>query len=283
MRFVRLTAFVILATVLLNWSWAQSGQHMTWLCYYDKVFGIDEYGRFDLVVFDSVNHPVLRRYGPGKPLLIGYVSVGEEKLGGPAWELIQNKDFVLGHNEHWNSSILDIRNEQWQSILLDTVIPGVIAQGFDGIFLDTLDSPLALEETDKNGQYKGMDEACVAFIQKIRARFPEIKIIQNRALSILPQTSKYIDYILIESLYCDYDFEQKHYTETNEETRSKLRELIKVGTQGNPTLTVLTLEYASSNQTSLIEDAINYSRSNGFVPYVSTIELNQIFYHTLQH
>lgn len=280
-RITRLAAFFLAATVLLNWTFAQSGQNKTWLCYYDKYFGLDEYGRFDIVVLDGFHHPALRRYEPGKPLLIGYVSVGEEKPGGPAWELVQNKPYVIGSNANWDTLVLDLRSLEWQNTLLDTVIPGVLAQGFDGIFLDTLDSPLALEAGENAQKFSGMSAATVEFLHKLRARYPNLVIVQNRALTILPKTARLIDYVLIESLFSDYDFKEKTYQETSAELRAELIDLVRKGTQENPQLGVLTLEYASANQTEMIRDAIAFSRRNGFIPYVSTIALDQIYYHTL--
>jgi len=53
------------------------------------------------------------------------------------------------------------------------------------------------------------------------------------------------------------------------------------GLKVNPNLGILTLDYAANDQIDLALEAISYSRKKGFIPYVSTYELDQIFFYTL--
>ena len=41
------------------------------------------------------------------------------------------------------------------------------------------------------------------------------------------------------------------------------------------------LDYAEETQTDMIQEAITFSRKRGFIPYISTYTLDEIFYHTL--
>ena len=50
----------------------------------------------------------------------------------------------------------------------------------------------------------------------------------------------------------------------------------------NSSLTVLTMDYAAADQPDLAREAIRFSRAQGYVPYVSTLELDQIFLYTLE-
>lgn len=279
-RRMMLSALLLLAGVL-NLGPAQAGQYKTWLCNYGTGYGPAEYGRFDLVVMDGMRHPPLVRKEPGKPLLLGYVTVGESDPSSPSWILVQNQPFVSGKNENWGSLVIDMRSAKWQGILLDIIIPKVLAQGFDGIFLDTIDSAMALAVGKDAAKYNGMRESVLGFLRRVRERFPNIHISMNRGLELLPDAALLINSLLIEDLSYEYDFETKEYRAVKPEVRQALVAGARKGLAANPQLTVLTLDYATPDQKDRIKEAISYSRSKGFVPYVSTLALDQVFYHTL--
>ncbi|MBA4356229.1 MAG: hypothetical protein C0405_00720 [Desulfovibrio sp.] len=272
---------LLLVVSVLQPSPAQAAQFNTWLCYYGTAQGPEEYGRFDLVVLDGVKHPPLARKGPGKPLLLGYVSVGESDPTGPTWMLAQNQSFIVGKNENWGTLVIDMRSPKWQGILLDIVIPKVLAQGFDGIFLDTIDSALALAEGKDAAKYKGMRASILEFLRRLRVRFPDIHICMNRGLGLLPEAAPIINSLLIEDLSFEYDFARQEYQAVTPQVRQALVAAARKGLAANPGLTVLTLDYAKPDQKERISEAISYSRSKGFVPYVSTLGLDTIFHHTL--
>lgn len=252
-----------------------------WLCYYGAECTVADYQRFDLAVLDGVKHPPLKHTAPGRPLLLGYVSVGEERPGGPAWVLVQHQNFVAGKNKNWGSYVIDMRSQKWQSILLDIIIPKVLAQGFDGVFLDTIDSALALAEGKDKAKYTYMRAHVLAFLGKLRQRFPGIYIAMNRGLELMPAAAPLIDFLLIEDLSYEYDFETKTYRPVKPEVQKQLVDAAVRGQVANPRLTVLTLDYAKPDQQDAIRQSIEYSRSKGFVPYVSTVELDKVFFHTL--
>ena len=44
--------------------------------------------------------------------------------------------------------IVDVRSDVWRNLLLNDIIPSILKNGYQGIFLDTLDSAEALERQD---------------------------------------------------------------------------------------------------------------------------------------
>jgi len=272
---------LLLAVGIASYAVAQATRHKTWLCYYGTAFGPAEYGRFDLVILDGQKHPPLKRTSPGKPLLLGYVTAGETAPASPSWALAQGKDFIAGKNENWGSLVVDMRSAQWQAVLLDVVIPQVLAEGFDGVFLDTIDSSLALAGGKDAAKYTGMRASILDFLRTLRQRHPDIHICLNRGFELLPEAAPLINSLLIEDLSYGYDFEKKRYRAVEPQVRAALVEMARKGLAANADLTVLTLDYAPPSQKDRIKDAINFSRSKGFVPYVSTLALDQVYFHTL--
>ncbi len=251
-----------------------------WLCYYGNRYGAEIYSRFDLVVLDGHYHPPLHRED-GKPLLLGYVSVGEVDSQGHLWPLAAGQPYLVRKNPHWNSWVIDVRDPAWQRALLEVIIPAVLDRGFDGIFLDTIDSALALLMGPDGEQYKGVETALIDLVRTLRERYPEITIAVNRGLPVLPAIGPEIDFVVVESLYSYYAGEEKGYIRVDPTTQEILLRQIEEGLRGNPDLKVLTLDYAPPDRRDLAVDAIRFSRELGFIPYVSTRQLDKIFFYTL--
>jgi uncharacterized protein (TIGR01370 family) len=254
----------------------------TWVCYYGKVFGPRIYGRFDLAVLDSRHHPLLGRNRPGHPpILLGYVSVGEVHEESPGWSQARQQPYLIRKNPQWNSWIVDVRSSGWQHVLFETAFPHVIEEGFDGFFLDTIDSSLHLAEGKEKASFQGTHEALCYIVETLRSRYPGKPIAVNRGLPLLPSIAPYIDFVVVEDLYSYYAGADRGYVRVDEKTRGMLLDHVRKGLQVNPELTVLTLDYAGEGERTLAMEAISFSRKNGFVPYVSTYKLDQIFYYTL--
>ena len=65
------------------------------------------------------------------------------------------------------------------------------------------------------------------------------------------------------------------------EIRDMLLNQLEEGLKVNPDLIVLSLDYAEETQMDIIKEAINFSKERGFIPYISTYRLDEIFFHTL--
>ncbi len=261
---------------------AQKAGIKNWLCYYGNRHGPEIYTRFDLVVFDGTYHPPLEKKKNGKPIYLGYVSIGEVDRNGPLWHLAKDQPFLLHTNAFWNSRFVDVRDMQWQRILFETAIPAVLNRGFDGLFLDTFDSTLSLLYGKDAEKYEGVQDALADITRKIRETYPDKLIAINRGLPLLPAVAGQIDFIVAEDLFSYYSDEEKAYIPVDTQTRKILLQQLETGLRVNPDLTVLSLDYAESHQMKLIKEAILFSKKRGFIPYVSTVQLDDIFYHALK-
>ena len=261
---------------------AERAKVENWVCYYGNQLGPESYGLFDLAVLDGLYPPVLAGAGGKKPLFIGYVSIGEVHGSGPYWEMAKGKPFLIHENTLWQSWVVDVRDPQWQKLLLDRVFVSVIAKGFDGFFLDTIDSALHLAEGKDGRKFADTDKAIVDLIKKMRRRYPDKLIAVNRGLPLLPRIAKDIDYIVIENLYSTYNAEKKEYERVDPVTQKILINQVRAGQKVKPSLVVLTVDYAAPEQESLAAEAIDFSRKNGFIPYVGNHVLDQIYFYTLK-
>lgn len=244
-----------------------------WVCYYGSA-NHDSLKEFDLLVLDGFNHPSLNQFQNLKAL--GYFSIGEINIHHPLWPLVNKQDCLIQKNTNWNSWRIDIRNTAWQTLVFKKAIPFIAQKGFDGFFLDTLDSVIALEDASPK-EFEASKAVLIKMIKKLRKMYPDKIIAVNRGLPILSEIANDIDYVLIEALSSYYDHRTRQYKTVDPREQNILLNQIRPSLQINPQLNVLTLDYALPEQKALIDSAIRFSRDQGFIPYVSTYKLDQVF------
>jgi len=85
----------------------------------------------------------------GKRLIIGYFSVGEAEDYRAYWENKWNKelpDWISHENKNWEGNyIVKYWSKEWQEIIGE-MLKKYLDAGFDGVFLDTIDTYESFEE-----------------------------------------------------------------------------------------------------------------------------------------
>ncbi|MFZ5426087.1 MAG: endo alpha-1,4 polygalactosaminidase [Thermodesulfobacteriota bacterium] len=251
----------------------RDGRIANWACYYGSK-PVKALSRFDLVVLESFHQPAPPKR-KGRPVALGYASLGEVDMDGRYWELVKDKPFVLDKNPNWNSRFVDVRDPGWRAVMLERIVPDILARGYDGVFLDTLDSSIHLESVDPE-RFKGMASAAAELVAVIKRRFPEAKLCLNRAAPILETAAPILDFALLECLYSDYDFEAKSYRLVDARERGALLESAARARRANPAIVMLSLDYADPKDARTIRNALAFSRKHKLVPYVSTPELDAV-------
>ncbi len=248
--------------------------HDRFAVYYDNKASADDLAPYATLVLDGDVHPDLAELKSNQHILLGYVSVGEIKAGSPL-EYSLPADLMLQKNPHWNSTLVDMRRAEWQSHLLDSEIPTLLAKGFDGVMLDTIDSPLHLEATDP-ARYTGMQDAAIGIVKTIRARYPSTIIMVNRAFAILPFIAAETDILLAESTLSQYDLASGSAAIAKDEDYWHYIQKIRAAQGVSPQLTVYSLDYWDMNDAKGVTHLYEIQRNQGFVPYVTTPDLRTI-------
>lgn len=193
--------------------------------------------------------------------VVAYLSIGEAEPERDYGQPLP-KEWLLGQNPNWGSYFVDANQKGWQELVL-RLAEGYLKAGFDGLFLDTLDTA---------DLYPQVAPGLVAIVQALRERFPEAILVQNRGFRLLPKTAELVDAVMYENLSAMYNFQEKRY----------------VAVDGDPTpvlpyakrgLVVLALDYALPEDVDLVRRAYVRARELGFVPYVSVIRLDRVFLH----
>ncbi len=250
--------------------------HERFAVYYDQSAPADAFARFDTVVLDGDVHPDLNSLKDNQQQLIGYISVGEIKAGSPVEQRFDD-DMKISTHPYWKSTLVDIRRNEWQEYLLSEEIPALLAKGFDGVMLDTIDSALYQEVLEPK-RYAGMKDAAAQIVKQIRSRYPHITIMVNRAFDLMPLIAADTDILLAESTLSHYDLSEKRASFAPDEDYAQYLAKIRAAQGVSERLKVYTLDYWDMNDPEGISKIYELQRKQGFVPYVATPDLRVIYH-----
>lgn len=235
-----------------------------WLVTYGSEFKTSIFQKLDLAILDPDNRqPPIEK---GQTQYIAYLSVGEINKNRTYWNLIATQDFLVEPNPSWPEAYrVDIRSSTWQQLLLDKVIPEILKKGYDGLFLDTVDTASYLEEKDVQ-KFRGAKEAMVQFVKNLRKKYPHMAIYPNMGLNLLEKYGREIDGIVVEDLY---DPQYKEETPT----REKQLDAFKKQFPNKPILNIIYDKSAIPPFSPLALAAIQRSEKKGYDWYLTTLDL----------
>lgn len=198
--------------------------------YPEKVSG------YDLIVLEGAHFSTedILKLKEQNGKILSYISLGEVNESAAHFPELEDK--TLGKNDIWNSYILDIGNSETIDAL-KTIFEHNMSKGIDGMFLDNIDNYTQF------GPTPGKKDELLKFLENVREIYPDIYLLQNAAVSIVGETSEYIDAVAKESVVTDYNFEKKEYKlRSNPEFQTILYELKSMNEQYE--IPVILIEYA---------------------------------------
>lgn len=232
--------------------------------------------RMDLLVLEPHHpRPIAPLRGPGARLL-GYVSLGEVERSRPYLAALDQAGAMRAPNPHWpDARHVDLRHPAWRDLLLDRIVPEILALGYDGIFMDTLDNAEAMERENPQTA-KGMVAAGGALVAALRARFPGIALMLNRGYAALPEAASHIDYLLGESMASRWSFADRRYEKLSDSDWQWQADRLRAAKARNPALVVMTLDYWDPADRRTVAALYARERAAGFHPYVATLALDRL-------
>ena len=226
---------------------------------------VDDLARFDLAIVqpDTLTAEELNDLKTRGTLVVAYLSIGEveperewytDGRVDPSWE--------LGTNENWGSRFIDANQDGWQKLMVE-LTGEYLEKGFDGVFLDTLDTVDVFSQTT---------EGMISIVRQLREAYPDAILVQNRGFTVLEDTIGDIDGLMFESLTTSYDFGNQAYISADNGFLADELSTLSEDTG----LVILALDYVEPKNSAGAAKAIETARSYGFVPAVSVIMLDDI-------
>jgi hypothetical protein len=248
----------------------------TWAVYYDTKLPADAFKDYDLVIFDRRHYPDLAplKALSERPIVLAYVSIGEVYDDVDERKLLEEENALLFKNERWNSHAVDLRAKRWRAIVHDKV-DDAMEKGFDGVMLDTLDSPLHHAAQEGEHLATAMQTAGVQLVKSLRRHHPDARIMLNRGFEALPELAPILDFVLAESILAQRDVSTGQYKLFPPDTYGEVVTQLRQAKGLAPHLQILTLDYWSMDDGDTIAKLYAIQRKHGFVPYVTTPDLRQ--------
>jgi len=197
--------------------------------------------------------------------VFAYISLGEVNKDGILYNKIE--PYVLEKNEIWNSYVIDIENKETYAALKREFIYNLEEQGYDGMFLDNIDNYTIYGPTPEK------KETLIHFLKEINELYPSKQLMQNAGLLITEETNPYIDFIAIESIATNYDFDKSNYRLRKEkdflEMLSELKSIHK-----KYDLPIILIEYAITKP--LYKKVAKRVKPTGWPYFIGNIDLQNI-------
>lgn len=241
--------------------------------YYGNEAPIGHLYAYDWLVLqqDQVTDARVDLLNRGGTLPLAYVSVGEMARSHRLHSALENA-WKVGRNTAWGSTVLDLRRPEVQQFLMDKLVTPAMARGFQGVFLDTLDSHLLAQTgTDDAAAFvAGQDR----FIQAIKTRFPEAKVVINRGFHLSESTHALVDGVAFESYRQGYDAGRRRFYPVPEQDRAWLDSQLARWREDRPETPLIAIDYVDDQS-----DAAALARTlrdDGLVPAVTNPDLTRL-------
>ncbi|MBM4343987.1 MAG: endo alpha-1,4 polygalactosaminidase [Deltaproteobacteria bacterium] len=255
---------------------AQPRPPQTWVAYYGTDAPPELLQGFDVAVVDPSYAGDLAIVKAKRTMALGYLSLGELNDQRPQFAPARDQGLLLRENPNWKGAwFADIRKPGWQRLVIDEMADAILARGFDGLFLDTLDSALHLEATDPK-QFQGMTDAAVAMLLHLHRRHPAARLLVNGAVPLAGRVAPAVQWFAVESSLTDWDFTTKKARWRTDDERQWAAGRLAKARIDQPNLLIFTLDYWDAADRDGVRAIYRKQREAGLVPYVATIELDRI-------
>lgn len=251
-------------------------------CYYGSGKAA-ELSHYDVVILHSPqmeldNIAALNERGV---VTIGYISVGEDDTfregdasgpGGMAsWYFDRDGDGAADRNGIWNSWYANAADPKWRADRVAEAKRLVEVEGYDGIFLDTLDTAQI---------YPDSADGMVQLVAELRDAIPDSPIILNQGFKLFDRLAPMADGLMLESFTATFDFQSKQYmlnydASIDAHTRNVRRNLLPV-LETHP-MPIFVLDYAKADDTEAIQTAADRAATFGFQFAAAPIYLDEVY------
>ncbi|OED38420.1 hypothetical protein AB833_19770 [Chromatiales bacterium (ex Bugula neritina AB1)] len=265
---------VLLATTLmLATLTAQAGNGKSVAFFYGPNPPVNALSQFDRLILESENvkPDELQDLKRNNSTAFAYLSVGEV---GPHrnWFNTVPQAAILADNPDWNTKVMDLTSARWQRFLLQRVTQLVNA-GYDGLFLDTMDSYQLAVTTDE--QRKAQQDSLANLLYRIKNQHPDIRMIVNRGFEVMDKISPYIEAVAAESLYAGWNNAEQQYLPVPIADRTWLQgKLEQIRLDHN--LDIIIVDYLPPSRRSDARDTAAQIAGHGFIPWIANPSLDYV-------
>ncbi|MCW8329350.1 endo alpha-1,4 polygalactosaminidase [Photobacterium sp. SDRW27] len=231
--------------------------------YYNSVDSVRELMNYDRVVVSPalISHKQIKTLHKADTQVFSYISVGEfEDQTLPAELRAASK----AKNTNWGSYVMDLSSLAWQQYL-EQKATTLLEKGFDGLFLDTLDSYYLFASNSQNQLRQ--QHALASIIDSFNQLDRKPKIILNRGFEVIELLNQSVYGVVAESLYHSYSPVNKSYHQVkNSDSEWLSNKLATIRSLGIETIVI---DYIPADNREGQRAAAHRLLKEGYTPYIS--------------
>jgi hypothetical protein len=230
-----------LTCLLMALSGAALATPLKWAVYDSNKAPVESFFAYDAVVFNTEYHPPLAPLRQRRKQVYGYLNLGEMPLFDPAFQEADKAGAVLVENPaRLGYYFVDIRNPSWAKNVIGEVIPRLLHDGFNGLYLEDMEPLFALERADPVG-FRGMRAAAIALVKNIHRNYPDLPILLNRNQTIVPFVASVVDGLVVDSRASLYDPHTRRYVPSVQAVPASQTQRLRNLAARYPNLQIITL------------------------------------------
>lgn len=252
-------------------SWAGQAVPDNVAFYYGDEAPIGALYAYDWVVLqpDQVDDARVSLLARGGSRPVAYGSVDEMARSHELFAAVP-EHWIIGDNPDWDSVVLDVRMPEVRRFILDRLLVPAMERGFEGVFLDTLDSHRLTRVGQEDSS--GFALAQAQLIDAFRSRFPDALLILNRGFHLPAATREQVDALAFESYRSGFHAGENTYRSVSEGDRQWLdQQLAPWREAGVP---IIAIDYTPDMASA--EELAETLRQDGLVPFVSNGALTRL-------
>ena len=213
---------------------------------------------FDFTILSPYCQVDLRQAHAAGKKAYAYISAGEIAVDAQYYQAAQTAGIpFIGQNPDWDSMVVDLSSSRWAPFVINQLALPAVNQGYDGFFLDTMDSYYLADSSLQAAQETGL----VSMVKALKAAYPTKRIIINRGFPLFTRLVNTINGMLVEDLYYTYP----GVPQTSNGTAWLLAQLAPVKAAGKP---VYIVDYVGAGQWALAKQIAQQITQLGFMPLI---------------
>ncbi|RJX75164.1 RNA-binding protein [Vibrio sinensis] len=231
--------------------------------YYNKIDSVRELINYQRVVVTPslISDKQIQTLQKANTAVFAYISIGE--FSGPNMPVALRQASPL-KNGNWNSHVMDLTSPAWQRYLAQQA-QLLSGRGFDGLFLDTLDSYTLLPKQTYSHQQQLQALSDILSTLHSTSEAPELML--NRGFELLDSLTFKPYAVVAESLYHRYNPVTKQYSNSTKNDVLWLNtHLNRVKAKGIETIVI---DYLPASDRSKQQQAAQRLIDENHTPYVS--------------
>lgn len=239
--------------------------------YYGNEAPIGSLFAYDWVVLqpDQVDDARISLLKRGGTRPIAYSSVDELARAHELFSAVP-EHWIIGENPDWDSVVLDIRMPEVRRFLLDQLLAPALDRGFEGVFLDTLDSHRLTRAGEQDTRGFALSQA--QLVEAFKSRFPDALLVINRGFHLPAEARKQVDALAFESYRSGFDAGDNAYRPVSDSDRQWLDQ--QLAPWRDAEVPIIAIDYTPDLKQA--DDLAGSLRDDGLIPYISNGALTRL-------